>query len=410
MRIRQPQLNCPNNDGPISVDPDGTGIVECVQCGLQYHASCASVFETAGCYGGHPLVVRPVGTRPPSTIARPATIFRPPEQRPVHPALPNRNRGARFVPVLLFSIVIIAAIAFLYSQSRNSRRVVPSVSPPVQVANSPITVTATATCLGQFAPACHEDDHPWLHLGVRFEYFFANRNPTTVWIEWKKDGLILGRWSENLQYSPGAVWENYKSPTELPPGTYEAVLYSEGVERGHAQLVIDAPAIESTDERTSADEETASVSQSATSEPTAPPLPTNQPQIETTDPAAPAPAPENRNLQATPKDQGWRRFRGRPHVPQPIQINETIEKARLIVRVTPVYPPMAQRARVEGLVRLSATIGTDGNLRNIRIISGNPMLTGAALAAVQQWHYLPAKLNRTAVEEETQIDMNFTLR
>ena len=92
----------------------------------------------------------------------------------------------------------------------------------------------------------------------------------------------------------------------------------------------------------------------------------------------------------------------------PTRTNNPVEEAQLIRKVPPSYPPLAKQARVEGVVRLAATIGTDGKLHNIRVLSGHPLLSGAAVAAVQQWRYTPTRLNGNPVEAETQIDVNFT--
>ena len=49
----------------------------------------------------------------------------------------------------------------------------------------------------------------------------------------------------------------------------------------------------------------------------------------------------------------------------------------------PVYPPMAQAARVQGIVIIEATIGADGHMINARILRSVPLLDQAALDAVQ---------------------------
>ena len=58
---------------------------------------------------------------------------------------------------------------------------------------------------------------------------------------------------------------------------------------------------------------------------------------------------------------------------------------------------------------LSATISRDGTIENLHVISGHPMLVGAAVEAVRQWRYRPYLLNGQPVEVETQIMVNFTI-
>lgn len=87
-----------------------------------------------------------------------------------------------------------------------------------------------------------------------------------------------------------------------------------------------------------------------------------------------------------------------------------IDEGMLLTRIEPVYPPLAKIARVEGTVVLAAMIGADGRIENLRVVSGPPMLMGAALDAVRQWRYRPTMLNGRPVEVETTISVRFTLR
>jgi len=81
----------------------------------------------------------------------------------------------------------------------------------------------------------------------------------------------------------------------------------------------------------------------------------------------------------------------------------------LIRRVQPTYPPLARSARIQGPVILEAIISKAGTIDNLRVVSGHPMLVGAAIEAVSQWRYRPYILNGEAVEVETQITVNFVL-
>jgi protein TonB len=84
-------------------------------------------------------------------------------------------------------------------------------------------------------------------------------------------------------------------------------------------------------------------------------------------------------------------------------------QGNLIHRVEPTYPVMAKQARIQGSVVLRATIGKDGSIENLQLLSGHPMLAQAALDAVRQWRYRPYYLNGEAVEVETQVVVNFLL-
>src|SRR5208282_4020168 len=78
-------------------------------------------------------------------------------------------------------------------------------------------------------------------------------------------------------------------------------------------------------------------------------------------------------------------------------------------RVQPVYPPLARQARIQGTVVLSAVINKSGEIVDLKLISGHPMLAPAAIAAVKQWKYQSYMLNGEAVPVKTQIQVNFTL-
>jgi protein TonB len=93
----------------------------------------------------------------------------------------------------------------------------------------------------------------------------------------------------------------------------------------------------------------------------------------------------------------------------PFHISSGVEAAKLTYNPKPVYPQIAITARVQGTVQLEAVIATDGRVRNLRVLSGSPLLVRAALDAVQQWKYQPTLLNGAPVEVVTEIEVNFTL-
>lgn len=98
-----------------------------------------------------------------------------------------------------------------------------------------------------------------------------------------------------------------------------------------------------------------------------------------------------------------------PVAPQRVRISQGVTRGLLIHRVEPIYPPLARSARVQGDVILTAIINTNGEIENLQLVSGHPMLVPAALTAVRQWRYKPYLLNGAPVEVETQITVIFTL-
>src|SRR5204863_8014294 len=73
--------------------------------------------------------------------------------------------------------------------------------------------------------------------------------------------------------------------------------------------------------------------------------------------------------------------------PQRVRVSQGVTQGLLIRKVQPNYPPLARQARIQGAVLLQAEISKDGTIQNLRLISGHPMLTSAAIEAVKQWRY-----------------------
>ena len=99
----------------------------------------------------------------------------------------------------------------------------------------------------------------------------------------------------------------------------------------------------------------------------------------------------------------------KPKNPDRIRVGGNVIAANLLKKISPVYPPLAKQARVQGTVRFTAIIGRDGAIQNLQLVSGHPLLVPAATEAVKQWVYRPTMLNGEPVEVITQIDVNFTL-
>jgi TonB family protein len=93
----------------------------------------------------------------------------------------------------------------------------------------------------------------------------------------------------------------------------------------------------------------------------------------------------------------------------PQRIGAGVMVSKIVSQPPPVYPPLAKAARVQGTIRFDATIGTDGTVRNLQLLSGPPLLVQAAMTSVQQWVYEPTLLNGKPVEVITTIDVTFTL-
>ncbi len=93
----------------------------------------------------------------------------------------------------------------------------------------------------------------------------------------------------------------------------------------------------------------------------------------------------------------------------PIHFATKVAEANLIRRVQPVYPKLAAETHVQGLVEFRAIISKEGNIQNLQLVRGHPLLVTAARDAILQWRYKPTLLNGQPVEVSTDILVNFTL-
>lgn len=71
-------------------------------------------------------------------------------------------------------------------------------------------------------------------------------------------------------------------------------------------------------------------------------------------------------------------------------------------RVAPVYPEIAKRMKIAGMVRIEATVDPQGKVTDVKTVSGNHMLSVAAEDAVKQWKFAPGPAESTVA-----VDVNF---
>jgi TonB family protein len=87
----------------------------------------------------------------------------------------------------------------------------------------------------------------------------------------------------------------------------------------------------------------------------------------------------------------------------PAQDSDTSQHARKVARmVNPVYPELARRLQMSGVVKLRATVAPNGSVKSIEPLGGHPILIRAAQDAVTNWKFAPAP-------DETRelIELNF---
>jgi TonB family protein len=92
-----------------------------------------------------------------------------------------------------------------------------------------------------------------------------------------------------------------------------------------------------------------------------------------------------------------------------ISVASGITGGRLLKSVRPQYPTDAIVNKREGAVVLHGTVGPDGVMKDLKVVSGDPLLTHAAVEAVQQWQYEPYSRNGKPVDMPIDITIDFNL-
>jgi len=106
---------------------------------------------------------------------------------------------------------------------------------------------------------------------------------------------------------------------------------------------------------------------------------------------------------------------GLPDAPPPppvraVRVGGDIREPRKIVDVTPVYPMLATKAGVQGMVIIEATINERGRVVNATVLRSVPILDEAALEAVRQWVYTPTLLDGVPTPVIMVVTVRFHLR
>lgn len=94
---------------------------------------------------------------------------------------------------------------------------------------------------------------------------------------------------------------------------------------------------------------------------------------------------------------------------EPVRAGGQVKAPTRVTYVPPAYPQTAVAARVSGMVLIEAVIGTDGVVRDARVLRSIPLLDEAALKAVKQWRYTPTTLNGIPVAVLMTVTVMFTL-
>ncbi|HET8550775.1 MAG TPA: energy transducer TonB [Bryobacteraceae bacterium] len=88
-----------------------------------------------------------------------------------------------------------------------------------------------------------------------------------------------------------------------------------------------------------------------------------------------------------------------------VPMGEALKAA--IVKPNPEYSPVARQMKVAGKVEIEATVAPTGEVEAVRAVSGNPLLTSSAIAAVKKWKFTPFTENGAAVKAVISLNFDF---
>ena len=98
-----------------------------------------------------------------------------------------------------------------------------------------------------------------------------------------------------------------------------------------------------------------------------------------------------------------------PDVRKPVRIGGELSAPALLLRVPPVYPELAQKAHIQGLVILEAAVDEHGAVTNVKVLRSVKFLDEPALDAVRQWRYSPLLLNGQPMPFVLTVTVSFTI-
>ena len=90
------------------------------------------------------------------------------------------------------------------------------------------------------------------------------------------------------------------------------------------------------------------------------------------------------------------------------RVSEDEAKKAITTRTNPEYPPMARQMKLGGKVQVDAYIDTEGKVEKVQVVTGNPLLTSAAVSAVKHWKFSPFTADGKPTRAVAGFTFNFT--
>lgn len=93
----------------------------------------------------------------------------------------------------------------------------------------------------------------------------------------------------------------------------------------------------------------------------------------------------------------------------PVRVGGRVKAPKPIIQVHPDYPALARQARIQGQVLIDAVLDEQGNVVEMRVVSGPPLLYQAAQDALRKWKYEPTYLNDQPIAVQMIVTITFVL-
>jgi len=72
------------------------------------------------------------------------------------------------------------------------------------------------------------------------------------------------------------------------------------------------------------------------------------------------------------------------------------EDRKALKSPTPTYPEVARKFNVSGVVKVQVLIAPDGQVKDVKVIGGHPLLVSAVEETLKSWKYAPASAETSA--------------
>jgi len=94
-------------------------------------------------------------------------------------------------------------------------------------------------------------------------------------------------------------------------------------------------------------------------------------------------------------------------VRRPVRVGTSIAAPKKLFDVQPIYPPIAESARIEGDVTVEIVVADDGSVQDAKVVRSIPLLDAAA---VRRWQYARTRVNGVAVPVVMTVRVPFRLQ